>query len=662
MNDLMYMSVKSMTLYRSFRPIDYISGFRRRFQFMLGIFFVSQILVISAYAQTDELPEELIQYADFVFTNGQVLTANADKDFTIAEAVAVRGSHILAVGSDEKIKRYAGPHTRRIDLQGRSLTPGFIYTNSDNAVTAGDILKDSQWNGMIQPHVGGDSLDQALLTMSTIIEQEAEPGEPIFFNLYKEWSGPASNAWDKSTLDEIAPNNPVIVYLLSSEGIVNEQMIELALKSGFPKDHFHLDRDEQGQYTGRAGSDLVGFIGREVRPWPSPEWFDNVAEPEAREMFTEWSRHGVTMAVGHMSGLTITALNKMFHDGDGRDLAIRVYPGLDFLRQNPEGEKYLKRLGNLVDFALIDDRGPMVKIIGTSVGPHSGAPNAFNGLLTIEPKKNIIPELGTSEHGLHRWATEWFDTGVMWEDLTPEQKAKTDYRNVMLARQHGWNLIGIHNMGSEAIRFTMQLAYEAEQQEKKYVENLWRPHGFIHNIDWVPEVYDYWESHPEIHGLLHFSITLRTGINQRDAGPLGINNVIEAQYGMEGLERMTPLRTLHEKGIPFHIEGSYPGRRGEDWPTYNIHKGVMRYDDQGRRIAPEQGLDREAAFLATTRWVARYAGALDEVGSIETGKLADLVVFNGNIMDVPIEKLPDLLPVMTMVGGWIAYEDPAGEL
>ncbi len=298
----------------------------------------------------------------------------------------------------------------------------------------------------------------------------------------------------------------------------------------------------------------------------------------------------------------------------------------------------------------------MVKIIGTSVGPHSGAPNAFNGLLTIEPKKTIVPELGTSTHGLHRWATEWFDDGRLWSELSQEEKEKTDYHNVMLARQHGWNLIGIHNMGSEAIRFTMELAYEAEQQDKKYVKELWRPHGFIHNIDWVPEVYDYWESHPEIHDLLHFSVTLRAGINQRDADPLGITNVIEAQYGYEGLERMAPLKTLHEMGIPFHIEGSYPGRSGEDWPTYNIHKGVMRYDDQGRRIAPEEGLEREVAFLATTRWVARYAGALDELGSIEPGKLADLVVFNGNIMDVPIEQLPDVLPVMTMVGGWIAYE------
>ena len=51
----------------------------------------TQCLTAAAFAQTGEIPPELIRYADFVFFNGQVLTADADKDFTVAEAVAVRG-------------------------------------------------------------------------------------------------------------------------------------------------------------------------------------------------------------------------------------------------------------------------------------------------------------------------------------------------------------------------------------------------------------------------------------------------------------------------------------------------------------------------------------------------------------------------------------------
>ncbi|NIN35096.1 MAG: hypothetical protein GTO60_08435, partial [Gammaproteobacteria bacterium] len=125
----------------------------------------------------------MIHYPDFVFYNGQVLTADADRDFTIAEAVAVRGNRILAVGNDSEIQVMIGPETRAIDLDGRSLTPGFIYNDGDNSVPAGDILKDSQWDGVTHPHLGGQTLDQALATLAYIVENNTDEGEPLFFNL-----------------------------------------------------------------------------------------------------------------------------------------------------------------------------------------------------------------------------------------------------------------------------------------------------------------------------------------------------------------------------------------------------------------------------------------------------------------------------------------------
>ena len=83
------------------------------------------------HAQTTAyIPAELVHYPDFVFYNGQVLTADADQDFTIAEAVAIRGNRIFSVGTSQQIQRLAGPNTRVIDLKGRSLTPGFALSSS----------------------------------------------------------------------------------------------------------------------------------------------------------------------------------------------------------------------------------------------------------------------------------------------------------------------------------------------------------------------------------------------------------------------------------------------------------------------------------------------------------------------------------------------------
>ncbi|NNE39159.1 MAG: hypothetical protein HKN08_12705, partial [Gammaproteobacteria bacterium] len=318
---------------------------KNSFIILVSLIFFSDVLAQSG------VPLELVHYPEYVFHNGQVLTADSDRDFTIAQAVAVRGNRILAVGNNTQVTRLAGPSTRVIDLNGRSLTPGFIYNDGDNSVPAGDILKDSMWNGYTHPHLGGRSLEEALATLGYIVENENEPGDPVFFNLLDQYSGLAMRQWDINTLDEVAPDNPVMVYLSANNALANSAMLKLAIESGLPTDHFHLDRDENGEFTGRTGAQVSGFIGREVRAWPDPQWFDQVAMPQAVESLANYARHGVTVATGHMSAPTMTILNRLFHDQPG-DLAVRVYPGLDFLRQNPNGEMYLKRMGNLVDFSL----------------------------------------------------------------------------------------------------------------------------------------------------------------------------------------------------------------------------------------------------------------------------------------------------------------------
>src|SRR5262245_19056696 len=61
---------------------------------------------------------------DLVLSNGKIITV--DDRFSIAQAVAVRGDRIVAVGSNQEVARLAGPATRRVDLGGRSVVPGLI--------------------------------------------------------------------------------------------------------------------------------------------------------------------------------------------------------------------------------------------------------------------------------------------------------------------------------------------------------------------------------------------------------------------------------------------------------------------------------------------------------------------------------------------------------
>ena len=93
--------------------------------------FVLAVLLTGAYlgsepaaAQQADLPPEVVAYADTVFYNGKVYTADAN--FTTAEAVAIRDNKFLAVGTSDRIRQMAGPNTRRIDLKGKTVIPGIV--------------------------------------------------------------------------------------------------------------------------------------------------------------------------------------------------------------------------------------------------------------------------------------------------------------------------------------------------------------------------------------------------------------------------------------------------------------------------------------------------------------------------------------------------------
>jgi predicted amidohydrolase YtcJ len=82
----------------------------------IGTLAVALLLVAVPYAQQP--------VADVILSNGKIITV--DERFTIAQAVAVRGERIIAVGTNQEIARLAGPSTRRIDLRGRAVLPGLI--------------------------------------------------------------------------------------------------------------------------------------------------------------------------------------------------------------------------------------------------------------------------------------------------------------------------------------------------------------------------------------------------------------------------------------------------------------------------------------------------------------------------------------------------------
>jgi predicted amidohydrolase YtcJ len=600
---------------------------------VLWTFILLAIGVAPGAAQN--IPAELIRYAESILYNGKVITA--DKNFTVAQAVAVRDGKILSVGTNAEIQRLAGPATRRIDLAGRSLVPGFIDSDGDNAFAGGDLYKDTMVNGVVGKKVRGKNVPDMLEQVRKLVQQ-AKPGSSVYVRMADEFVSDLSKLTAKD-LDKIAPANPLMLSLSSSEGVVNTIMLEKAFAAGLRRDHFQIVKDAGGNPTGQMFSQALGFIGWNLRDWP--ELTEEIFKEQA-EIIDNFLRVGVTTITGHASGYTLTIMSQMYHQDR---LKMRIRPTLDFARQNPIADQILRRTPNLVNFGLGDD---MVRIVGAAVGPVDGASDD-GGILTNEPKRTTHAEVKGGAYGRNKWTgPEW--TGKQWGDLTLAEKRDTEWTTFQLLRKHGWNISGNHNMGSGATTIVLESLADAEKQDGIKVHKMLGRNALDHNLIWDQK-----------------SITLAKQLGDKMA--FGLNSeifsqrvvrgeeMIFSQYG-EMMHSMQPVKDLINAGVNVHIEGGKP----DESPVWRIERFVTRADKstrsprEGRIWGKNQAIDRKQALTMTTYNAARFMGEEKTLGSIEKGKHADLVVFNGDYMAVADDKIDELLVDYTIVGGKVVYQ------
>ena len=611
---------------------------------MIARLVLASALTVIASSAAAQVPPELLAYPSLVLHNGRVLTV--DRTFTVAEALAVRDGRILAVGANDQIRRLAGPSTRVIDLNGRSVVPGFIDSDGDNAFAGGDLYKDTMVNGKVGTKVRGDSVADMLRQVGALV-REAAPGSPVWVRMADEWVAELSKLTAKD-LDALAPANPLMLALSSSEGIVNTAMLERGFAAGLPRDHIGVVKDRDGRPTGQLFGAAIGMIGWNLRDWP--ELTDAIFNDQL-QINDRFLRAGVTTVTGHASGYTVTVMSQLFHQGR---LNIRIRPDLDFARQNPLAAQFLRRTPNLVDFSLGDG---MLRIVGAAVGPVDGASDD-GGILTNEPKLRVHPSVGGTPNGTNKWTGTSF-TGRHWGDLAAAERAQTEAGTLMLLRKHGWNIGGNHNMGSQATAIVLQTLVDAEKQPDIKVHTMLGRNALDHNLIWD-------DTSISLAKLMGDKVTF--GLNSEIWSPRVVrgDEMLFAQYG-ERLTHIQPVKELISAGIPVHFEGGKP----DEPPLWRVERFVTRaarYATRSERAGraggapearvwgPDEAIDRRQALRMVTIDAAFFIGEEKMLGSIERGKYADLAVLNGDYLAVPDDRIDELEPAMTIVGGNIVFE------
>ena len=127
-------------------------------------------------------------------------------------------------------------------------------------------------------------------------------------------------------------------------------------------------------------------------------------------------------------------------------------------------------------------------------------------------------------------------------------------------------------------------------------------------------------------------------------------------WGKERVAKMLPAKSLIRAGLKPTSEadtGTYP----RSYPLWHMEKLVTRKDEKfGVVWGPNERVTRQEALWMRTNWAAAYTGDEQDLGTIEPGKLADLVVLDKDYMTVPEDDISEIEVVMTILNGKVIYD------
>ncbi len=556
--------------------------------------------------------------ADLVLHNGKIATVDTARPS--AQALAVRGDRIVALGTDEEINRYVGEKTQVIDLGGKLAVPGFIdshlhFMGVGETKLQLDLTKAKNWDDIV--------------AMVAEAAKTTPPGQPI------RGRGWHQEKWDKvpqpnvegfpvhDALSKASPNNPV--YLVHASGhatIANAKAMELAGITKATKDPEGGDlvRDKSGNPIGTFRENAARLL--RPRPGSVPQPTAEEAEAQARKVIDlaaqECLTKGVTTA--HDAGVGFQTVDLYKKVVDEKKLGVRlnvmVNSGNDSLRQNLA--KY-KMVG-------YGDNHLTVRTIKRILDGALGSRTAW----LLEPYADLpAPAVAsTSSKG----AEPASRTGI--ETMPVPELAQT----ATIAMENGFQL-AVHAIGDRANREALNVFEEAFKAHPDKKDVRWRIEHAQHiNAADIPRF-----------GRFGIIASMQSTHCTSD-GPyvlirLGAQRAEEGAYVWQKLMKSGAL-VANGTDAPVEAVDVIPG----------FYAFVTRKMNNGQAFYPDQRLNREEALKAYTTNGAYAAFEENIKGSLAAGKLADITILSKDILTIPEDEILQTEVLYTIVGGKVVYK------
>lgn len=537
-------------------------------------------------------------FADYVFFNGEVITV--DKFDSIVDCVCVKGRKILATGQYKSLQQLIGPNTKQINLNGRSLLPGFndahLHLILYGVNQLGINCKDSSMDSV-----------KAILNALSEKAKKTPPGQWIRAWGFNERKVKEQRYPTIEELDAISTEHPIIITRTCGHiSVVNSKALKLAnINELTPNPQGGIiEKDQNGHLTGR----LIEAAHMEM---------NNIASYTEDELLKaieiankDFLAAGIT-SVGEAGTFNADSFRMLQIASQNGLLQLRIYALLGSLVDSKDFAEKIMASGAVTGtgnewFKL----GPVKLFLdGSSTGP------------TIATREGYTSN--PNNHGILYYSEEEI------------------YNILGLAHKLGYQ-ITVHAQGDKAIEMYLNVVERALKEHPRKNHRHRIEHAGISTPDLQKRIKQL--------GL----IPIPNPPFHYEFGESYIYN-----YGNR-VNYMYPARDFIDKGI---IAAAGSDSPVTDYnPLLGIHAAVNRKTNEGTSIGENQSISVLEAIRMYT-YNGAYASFEENIkGSIEPGKLADLVVLNESILNVEKSRIKDLKVDLTMVDGKIAYQRKGAEV
>ncbi|RMF88795.1 MAG: amidohydrolase [Nitrospinota bacterium] len=544
--------------------------------------------------------------AETILHNGKIITM--DSRLPQAEALAIRAGRIIAVGPDAAVQQLSGEDTQMIDLQGKTVIPGIIDAHNHLLSTGRQVIR-----------------QLSLFDVRSIEELVERVRERVAITPPGQWI--KGRGWDESLLQEgrfptrwdldpVSPEHPVVLNRVWNMLVANSYALRLAgidrntpdpppgmLYAG------RIDRDPQsGEPTGILRDRAKHLVERVIPPESMEEMEETI-----KATCQAYLAVGITSVVE--PGLLpqeMRAYQNLYRRGE---LPLRVslcVAGWGFSSVDDLSDQQLK--------ARIEEMG-----VYTGLGDHR---------LRIDAVK-MMPDGGVGDR-----------TAAMYEPYEGEPNNYGQFvvdpaefqAAVQWCHERGWS-VETHACGDRMTDIAVEAYASAFRQRETPLIRHRVHHAYLPTPKALATMATY--------GIVAIM------------NPPFLYNLGESyirSIGHARAARMKPMRTYLEQGVP--LAGSSDSPVTDYNPFVGIYSAVNRHTVAGTPLDQSERLSVEEALRMYTLGSAYVTFEEGIKGSLEAGKLADLVVLDRDILTVPVATLKEIQVEMTMVEGKVVYQKP----